>query len=263
MTRPDLSSIAELLDIVPDAVLVVDARGLVRYTNPAVRTLLGHAPADLAGRPLGVLLPPGARERHEALVARFRVDGQPTMMGSRPVLSALHANGRVVPVSISICNLALAGDERVSVAIVHDVSALKTPLDRATADAETDPLTGLGNALRLARRLQAMLGAERPFALIRLHVQAADDDALRTVAQRLAAQVRGGDTAARLHGGDFAVLLDAPPTHAQLQERAQALRAQLARPLRGAGTIAVDVGCARRPEDGATEAALMDAAAPG
>jgi PAS domain S-box-containing protein len=263
MPGPDLSSIVELLDILPDAVLVVDARGALRYANPAVRALLGHAPADLVGQPLAVLLPPGARARHEGLVARFRVEGQAAMMGSRPVLSALHASGRVVPVSISICNLALAGHERVSVAIVHDVSALKTPLDRATAQAETDPLTGLGNAVRLSRRLQAMLAAERPFALLRLAVRAPVDDAtLRIVGQRLVAQVRGCDTAVRLQGGDFAVLVDAPAVRLRLHERAQAIRAQLARPLRGAGMVAVQVGCAARPEDGGTEAELMAAAAP-
>lgn len=263
MPGPALSAIAELLDILPDAVLMVDAHGRLRYGNPAVRTMLGHAPADLVGQPLGVLLPPAARARHEALVARFRAEGQATMMGSRPVLSALHANGRAVPVSISICNLVLEGGERVAVAIVHDVSALKTPLDRATADAETDPLTGLGNALRLSRRLQAMLGVERPFALLRLDVRVADDDdALRTIGRRMVAQVRGGDTVVRLHRGAFAALIDAPPDRGLLHERAQALRAHLARPLRGAGGLAVDAGCALRPQDGDTEAELMAAAAP-
>lgn len=269
-----LTSIAELLDILPDAVLMVDARGLVRYTNPAVRGLLGYAPEDLIGRPLGVLLPPTVRERHEGLVARFHVEGVATMMGSRPVLSALHANGRVVPVSISICNLTIDGGERVSVAVVHDVSRLNTHLDRATAEAETDPLTGLGNRLRLSRRLQAMLAVDRPFALLFLDLRhfkpfndryghEAGDEALRVLGQRLQAQVRGADIVVRLGGDEFIVLIDGLRDAAHLAERAAAIQASVTRPLRvgiGTGQLGVNIGGALRPLHGDTERDLLAAA---
>ncbi len=274
MSPVALTSIAELLDILPDAVLMVDARGQVRYANPAVRGLLGHAPADLIGRPLGFLLPPAARERHEGLVSRFRAEGQPTMMGSRPVLSALHASGRVVPVSISICNLTIDDGERVSVAVVHDVSRLNTHLDRATAEAETDPLTGLGNRLRLSRRLQAMLAVDRAFALLFLdlrhfkpfndrHGHAAGDEALRIVGQRLLAQVRDADIVVRLGGDEFVVLVDGPQDPAQLAERAAALHASISRPLQlsgGTGELDVNIGGAIRPLHGNTERELLAAA---
>lgn len=270
-----LSSIAELLDILPDAVLMVDARGLVRYTNPAVRQLLGYMPADLIGQPLGVLLPPAARARHEVLVARFRVEGQPTMMGPRPVLSAVHANGRVVPVSISICNLTIEDGERVSVAVVHDVSALNTHLDRATAEAETDPLTGLGNRLRLSRRLQALLAVERAFALLFLDLRhfkpfndryghEAGDEALRVVGRRLLAQVRDEDVVVRLGGDEFVVLIDGLRDPQQLADRAEAIQVSVARPLRvasgGAGVLGVNIGGAIRPLHGNTERDLLAAA---
>lgn len=270
-----LSSIAELLDILPDAVLMVDGQGRVRYTNPAVRNLLGYVPADLIGQPLGVLLPPAARERHEGLVARFRIEGQPTMMGSRPVLSALHASGRVVPVSISICNLTIEDAGLVSVAVVHDVSALNTHLDRATAEAETDALTGLGNRLRLSRRLQALLDLDRGFALLFLdlrhfkpfndrHGHEAGDEALRIVGQRLRAQVRDEDMVVRLGGDEFVVLIDGLHDPLHLAERAAAIQLSVARPLRvaggGAGVLGVNIGGAIRPLHGNTARDLMAAA---
>jgi diguanylate cyclase (GGDEF)-like protein/PAS domain S-box-containing protein len=275
MSELALSSVAELLDILPDAVLMVDGRGLVRYTNPAVQNLLGYRPADLIGQPLGVLLPPAARERHEALVARFRVEGLPTMMGSRPVLSALHVNGRLVPVSISICNLTIDDGERVSVAVVHDVSALNTHLDRATAEAETDPLTGLGNRLRLARRLQALLAMDRAFALLFLdlrhfkpfndrHGHEAGDEALCIVGRRLLAQVRGEDMVVRLGGDEFVVLIDGLRDPQQLAQRAAAIQLSVARPLRldggGSGVLGVNIGGAIRPLHGDTERDLLAAA---
>jgi phosphoserine phosphatase RsbU/P len=36
-----------LLEALPDVVVVVDAAARIVYANPAIRTLLGHEPADL------------------------------------------------------------------------------------------------------------------------------------------------------------------------------------------------------------------------
>jgi PAS domain S-box-containing protein len=161
-------AVGELLDILPEAVVVVDARGLILYANPAVRALLGYAPSELLDKPLSLLVPPSVRERHEAMVARFRHQGRPMLMGDRPVLHALHRSGRPVALSISLCNLTIEGGQRVSVAVMHDVSTLQTRLDRATHAAETDTLTGAANRLALSRRMQALLAAGRAFALLYL-----------------------------------------------------------------------------------------------
>lgn len=212
-------AVADLLDILPDAVLMVDAQGHICYANPALRATLGYTADELLDQPVSLLVPQAARERHQELMARFRIDGPPKLMGSRPVLHAVHRSGRVVPVSISLTNFTLADGQRVTVAVIHDVTALHTDLDRATARAETDPLTGLGNRLRLSRRIEALLMSRRPFAVLYLDLEgfkrlndqlghAAGDQALRIVARRLRSQVREADLAARLGGDEFVVLLD-------------------------------------------------------
>jgi PAS domain S-box-containing protein len=53
---PRASGIAAvLLAGLPDAVLVIDGQGLVRYANRAVERLLGRKPAELMGRPAALL----------------------------------------------------------------------------------------------------------------------------------------------------------------------------------------------------------------
>ena len=146
--------------------VIVDAQGAIGYVNPAVRVLRGYARDESVGQPLSTLVPQVMRERHEALVAQFRTGGAPTMMGSRPVLRAVHKIGRLVPVSISLRNLPRDGGEVVSVAVVHDISLPHAHLDRATSQAQTDALTGLGNRLLLLRQIQANLENARPFALL-------------------------------------------------------------------------------------------------
>lgn len=269
-----VASIGDLLDILPDAVLMVDGAGRIAYANPAVRSLLGHAPAELQGQSLSVLLPPAVRERHEIVVARFRRDGVPTLMGSRPVLSALHRSGRIVPVSISICNLALDDGQMVSVAVVHDVSTLNTQLDRATAMAETDALTGLGNRLRLSRRLQELLATEQRFAVLFLDLcrfkpfndrygHEAGDEALRVVGRRLQAQVRDDDVVVRLGGDEFVLLLQDLDDPAHVAGRARAIQLSIEKPLRVAAagaSLGVSIGAALRPRHGNNERDLLAAA---
>jgi diguanylate cyclase (GGDEF)-like protein len=180
-----------------------------------------------------------------------------------------------VQVSISLCNQTLADGERVSIAVIHDVSALKTPLDRATAMAETDELTGLGNRLRLTRRAQALLAHGRPFALLCLslsHVAprtgrlgpGQGDEALRTVAERLQREVQDGDVVVRLEGDAFVMMIDGINDAVAVVDRAQALAAQLRLPLQLAGerlSLAAHIGAAMGPRHGITLEVLLDAAA--
>lgn len=269
------SPIEDLLDILPDAVVMVDAHGGIVYANPAIEPLLGHPPESLRGQALELLLPPALRERHARQVAAYREDGAPTLMGRRPVLSALHRSGRVVPVSISICNFDRPQGDRVSVAVLHDVATLHTHLDRATALAETDALTGLANRLALSRRMQALIDASRPFGLLLLdltqfkpfndlHGHAAGDAALRIVGRRLRGQVRDGDLVARLGGDEFVLLFDGLADEAGLAARAQGVLASLSRPLRLSdarrGQLGANIGGALYPNHGADETALLAAA---
>ena len=268
-------AIGDLLDILPDAVIMVDADGCISYVNPAVRTLLGYEPAEILDGPLSLLVPPAARERHQAMVARFRREGVPTMMGARPVLHAMHRNGRLVAVSISLCNLTLGDGETVSVAVIHDVTALRTDLDRATAQAETDALTGLGNRLQLVRRMQALLSAGRPFGLLFLDLErfkeindtlghAIGDEALCIVGRRLQAMVRDVDLVVRLGGDEFVLVLDGLHDTVQLHMRALATATSLTRPMHlGPArdcTLSVNIGGAISPLHGTSAEALLAAA---
>ena len=267
--------IGDLLDILPDAVVMVDEHRRIVYVNPAVRELLGHAPQELLGQSLKMLLPPALRESHDSMVARYRTEGEPRLMGARPVLHAQHRSGRLVQVSISLCNQTLADGERVSIAVIHDVSAMKTPLDRATAMAETDELTGLGNRLRLTRRAQALLAHGRPFALLCVslgHVAALasregrdhGDEALRAMAERLQRQAQDGDVVVRLEGDAFVMMIDGINDDVALVERAKVLVAQLRLPLQLAGaslSLAAHIGAAMGPRHGITLEGLLDAAA--
>lgn len=269
MTDP-LRAIGSLIDILPDAVLLVDASGRIVKANAAVEPLLGHDPARLCGQPLARLIPAGVRARHEVLLADYVARGQAGPMTSRPVQQALHHSGAVVQVSVALSRLDLPG-QRLAVAVIRDASNVHDQLEKATAQAETDLLTGIGNRLRMSRRMFAWMQAERPFALLYfdltafkplndLHGHRIGDEVLRLVARRTLALVREGDLAVRVGGDEFVILIDGLSDAQLLETRAGSLAASLTRPFAVGdvnASVGVNIGGALFPRDARTESDLL------
>lgn len=265
-----LRQLADLFDVLPDAVLVVDARGCIAFANAAMLRVLGYRAEELLGRPHTCLIPQPMRERHEGHLRRFRENGQPGAMGKRPVLYALNKAGQEMPVSISIANLQLDSG-RYSVAVVRDAAVVRDQLHAATAQAETDTLTGLGNRLHLSSCLQSALNTRRPFALLFLDLRKfkrfnderghqVGDQVLRLVAKRLQGLVRAHDVAIRYGGDEFVVLLDKVEDPDLVAARCAAVVESIEQPFMVDGvsaSIGVNVGAAMHPRDGASEEILV------
>lgn len=268
-----LGAIADLFEILADAVIVVDETGRIAYANSAVRRVLGYAAAELTGQPLDALVPEEYRAPHRLHLQAFQKMGQPSAMGQRPVLYALGKSGREIPVSISISNLDIGG-RRFSVAVVRDASVVRDHLSEAIAQAESDSLTGIGNRLYLLRRMRKSLALNRPFGLLFLdlrhfkrvndeHGHRVGDELLRLVARRIRSRVRTEDAAVRLGGDEFVIFLDLVAEPGPLAMRAAAIVASIGKPFRIGeltGRIGVSIGGAIHPRDGGSEDALLAAA---
>ena len=112
-----------ILQSLPDVVVVADVEGRIVYTNPAVRTLLGHAPADLCGAPLTALIPERFHPAHAAGFARFIATRTGNLFDSTVQLPALHRSGAEVLVELTLSPLD-GSDERggVVVAVLRDAT---------------------------------------------------------------------------------------------------------------------------------------------
>jgi PAS domain S-box-containing protein len=74
--RRDAEAISDtltaILHIIPDAVIGVDQRGIIRLINRSGETMLGYDQGELVGRPMEILIPEQRRDRHANLVRNFR-----------------------------------------------------------------------------------------------------------------------------------------------------------------------------------------------
>lgn len=99
-----------------DATVVVDGSGTIVIANPACGPLFGHEPAALVGRSVETLLP--ARfASHARQREYFALNPLPRPMGRGLQLFALHADGREIPVDISLSPFTVEGRLFVSCAL--------------------------------------------------------------------------------------------------------------------------------------------------
>ena len=219
-----------ILVAAPDAILLVNAQGVIQLANPAVQALTGYAPKALLGQRLDVLMPPEVRARHGALMQRFFQAPHARPMGRVPHLRLWHRDGYVVPVDIALGTFDSPTLGPCAVAFVRDVSELRQMAETLRHQATHDALTGLYNRAQFVEllRLSAaqMQRAGRACAVLLLDLDdfkgvndtlghAAGDRVLMEVARRLRAVLRGSDVVARLGGDEFTVLLpDLPDAEA-------------------------------------------------
>lgn len=198
----------------PDALLVLDANGIVRFASPAARTVLGLAPDQLVGRPLADLTTTPER------VASWALDGLRPERANRIEVQFAHQPTRTVELS----GVDLRSDRHIAgiVLSARDVTERKRAEQLLRERATRDQLTGLLSRFGFLEVLEALLHTttaetigilccdlERFSALNDALSWEAGDAILRAVAERIR-RVTGALAAARLEADRFAVALTAP-----------------------------------------------------
>ncbi len=110
-----------VLEMAPEAVVLVDDSGIVVYANRRSFEIFGYNPDQLQGQPLEILLPEPLRDMHKSHRKQYIKSPVTREMGQNLALEALHADGHCFPVDIVLSPIEY-GDERVVMAIIRDIS---------------------------------------------------------------------------------------------------------------------------------------------
>ncbi|NNE74206.1 MAG: EAL domain-containing protein [Acidimicrobiales bacterium] len=207
---------SDIFDRMNAAVLVVERHGTeegrIVQANPATRSVVGVDPAETIGKTLDEAAPDWVMD-HRAELGESLVDG-----AARVIDRA--ADGSVAK-ALDFSLFDLPNDE--FAVYVEDVTEAVRANDTILHQAEHDELTGLVNRAVLQDALERAVddkGRRRTdrVALMMLDLDrfkdvndtlghGVGDELLRTIANRLQAQVRDTDLVARLGGDEFAILL--------------------------------------------------------
>ena len=124
---PDLARSA--LDAAPDAMIIIDSAGIIRYANRQVTALFGYPHDDIIGREVELLMPQRYRMRHLGHRERYNHSGKIRPMGQGLELFGRRLDGREFPVEISLSPIE-GGEYTLTAAAIRDVS------DRKRVEAE-------------------------------------------------------------------------------------------------------------------------------
>jgi PAS domain S-box-containing protein len=107
----DLST--AILEAALDCVIVIDHAGRVGEFNPAAERTFGYSREEAIGRELAeLIIPPDARERHRAALARYLATGESVILGRRIELVGMRAGGQTFPVELTVTRVPGGGSPR-------------------------------------------------------------------------------------------------------------------------------------------------------
>ncbi len=251
----------ELLDLLPDAVCVVDVDGHFLYVSAGFERIFGHSPAEARSLCTFDLVHPDDRAATREAANQVTAGTPQRHYHNRYI----HKDGHSIDIQWSARWLPEYG---VRIATAREVTELRRAEQELEHLAAHDPLTNLPNRHRLQREMQLAIAqaAQSGGALAVLYLDLdgfkeindrggheAGDRLLREVAQRLQQGLRNGDLVARVGGDEFVALLPGCRDAKSAQAVADGLRARLRPPytvFEASFGLDASVGIACYPADG-------------
>lgn len=111
-----------LLESAPDAIVIVDERGVIQIVNGEAEFLFGYARVELIGQQVELLVPDGLKELHVQHRRRYTAKPKTRPMGVGLDLAARRKDGDEFPVEISLSPMPTDGGILIT-AVIRDVTS--------------------------------------------------------------------------------------------------------------------------------------------
>ncbi len=209
-----------ILDTVPDAMVVIDERGIMSSFSKAAERLFGYSAVDVVGRNVKMLMPSPYRDAHDGYLTRYLDTGEKRIIGIGRIVVGERKDGSTFPMELSVGEMR-SSNRRYFTGFIRDLSErqvtearlqeLQTELvhmSRLTAMGEmastlahelNQPLSAIANYMKGSRRLLEGADDERT-QKVRDALDKAGEQALRAgdIIRRLRDFVSRGETERRV-----------------------------------------------------------------
>ncbi|MCX9084336.1 MAG: PAS domain-containing protein [Candidatus Methanoperedens sp.] len=91
-----------LFDFAPDAIIVVNNKGIILNANAQAEKIFGYTAQELIGKPVDLIIPESFREKHNLKMKEFMQHPRIRLMGADLELYALRKDGSEFPVDIAL-----------------------------------------------------------------------------------------------------------------------------------------------------------------
>lgn len=165
-----------ILRTIPDAMIVIDGRGVMQLFSTAAERLFGWSEQEAIGQNVSILMPEPDRTRHDNYIARYRSTHDPHIIGIGRIVTGKRRDGTTFPMHLTIGEMQSNGEpyftgfvrdltehqqtqarlQELQSELVH-VSRLSAMGEMASALAHelNQPLAAISNYMKGSRRLLA------------------------------------------------------------------------------------------------------------
>lgn len=128
ITRRARAQIAEreahlqsVLETIPDAMIVIDAQGLIQSFSATATRLFGYAADEAVGRNISLLMPSPYREQHDSYLARYMATGERRIIGSGRLVVGQRKDASTFPMELAVGEMR-SGNRRFFTGFVRDLT---------------------------------------------------------------------------------------------------------------------------------------------
>ena len=209
-----------ILDTVPDAMIVIDERGVIQSFSSAAERLFGYTPAEVLRTNVKRLMPSPYRERHDGYLDRYLKTGERRIIGIGRLVVGERKDGSTFPMELAVGEMR-SSNQRFFTGFIRDLTERQQTearlqelqselvhISRLTAMGEmastlahelNQPLSAIANYLKGSRRLLDDNSDDRS-VMLRDAVDKAGDQAIRAgqIIRRLRDFVARGESEPRV-----------------------------------------------------------------
>jgi two-component system, LuxR family, sensor kinase FixL len=201
-SRQRQAQLQSILDTVPEAMILIDERGIMRSFSTTAERLFGWSAEEAIGKNVSILMPAPYRQEHDGYLERYRKTGERRIIGIGRIVVGERKDGSTFPMELAVGE-ARVGNDRLFTGFVRDLTERRTT-ERRMQELQSElvhvsRLTAMGEmASSIAHELNQPLSAITSYlrgATTLLGLEQLDRDRIRDALRR------GGDQA--LRAGDI------------------------------------------------------------
>jgi PAS domain S-box-containing protein len=122
--RQHAAVVAAVLNTVEDAIITIDAKGIIKDLNPAAARVFGYSPNEVVGLNVKVLMPEPYSREHDGYLTNYLRTGQAKMIRLGREVSGRRKDGSIFPMELAVSEMTVSG-RRMFTGVVRDITERK------------------------------------------------------------------------------------------------------------------------------------------
>lgn len=268
---------AAIFNAAVDAIMVINARGILQAANQSAETLFGFNSEEMLGKNISMLMPAPYAHEHDSYLYNYCASAERKIIGIGREVTGQRKDGSCFPLHLSVSEFR-QDDQQLFVGICHDISERRKFTEHIAFLAKYDGLTGCANRREFIEGLSTAIDAcqsnGRKIAVLFIdldgfkqindnHGHQVGDSLLKLIAKRFQKTLRDSDLLGRVGGDEFVVSIILDSKGETASHIASRLMESLKEPFiidDRTLSVGASIGISLYPNDGLTADEVMNEA---